>query len=60
MFTVTAYYEPFITSPDVEVDEIKFATEATARSWCNAEVKWESCKRVVCEQLGIDMKGDFA
>lgn len=38
----------------------EFESEAEARAFCREEVKWESCKRVVCEQLGIDMKGDFA
>lgn len=38
----------------------EFESEAEALAFCKEEVKWESCKRVVCEQLGIDMKGDFA
>ena len=60
MFKVTAYYAPSITSPDGEVVDLQFVTEVGARWWCKEEVKWESCKRVVCEQLNIDMKGDFA
>ena len=35
-------------------------TEQEARHFCEEEVKWESCKRVLCKQLNIDMKGDFA
>ena len=38
----------------------EFESEVEARAFCKEEVKWESCKRVVCEQLNIDMKGDFA
>lgn len=38
----------------------EFETEQEARLFCEEEVKWESCKRVVCKQLGIDVKGDFA
>lgn len=46
---------------DVEHQYIaEFESEAKARAFCKEEVKWESCKRVVCEQLNIDMKGDFA
>lgn len=60
MLRVIAYYAPSTTSPEGEVDDLLFLTEATARSWCKAEVKWESCERVVCEQLNIDMKGDLA
>ena len=37
-----------------------FETEQEVRYFCEEEVKWESCKRVVCKQLNIDMKGDFA
>ena len=50
---------------DVETGEAyeyteTFQTETAALNFCKEEVKWESCKRVVCEQLNIDMKGDFA
>lgn len=38
----------------------EFETEEEARHFCEEEVKWESCKRVVCEQLNINMNGDFA
>ena len=60
MFRVRAYYKPTPSNPDGEVDDLLFMTEIKTRSWCKEEVKWESCERVVCEQLNIDMEGDFA
>lgn len=60
MFEVKVYCN-YDTELDVEHQyTAEFESEAKARAFCKEEVKWESCKRVVCEQLGIDMQGDFA
>lgn len=42
----------------IEVEQAH--TKLEARAFCKEEVKWETTKRVICDEIGFDMTGDFS